>query len=68
MVKVINGVNEISAPLEGRTIREVGQMLAQPLNIDPSAQPTVNGTVVGCDHQLADGDELEFVKPAGTKG
>ncbi len=68
MNKIINGVNELSSNLTGRTAGEVRAMLAQALNIDPTAAAMVAGGKVGEDYVLADGDELEFVKSAGEKG
>jgi len=44
------------------------QKKAWPISIDPAAVPTVNGTQVDETYELRDGDELEFVKPSGTKG
>lgn len=68
MVKIINGVNEISATLEGRTVADARAMLAQALNIGTDAVSMVAGQQVADDYQLVEGDELEFVKPSGTKG
>jgi hypothetical protein len=66
--KVINGVNELQAELEGRTVAEVRGMLSQVLNIDAVAKPIVNGEQVEETYTLTSGDELEFVKASGTKG
>ncbi|MDP2709490.1 MAG: MoaD/ThiS family protein [bacterium] len=66
--KIINGVNQLSAELAGRTVNEVRGMLTQALNISPEANPVVNGSAVDANYALADGDELEFVKASGTKG
>jgi len=69
MVKVINGVNELSAELAGKTVNNVRGMLAQALNIDPAAVANINGQAQpDCNTVLSDGDELEFVKASGTKG
>ena len=68
MVNVVNGVNPLSAPLEGRTVAEIRGMLSQALNIAPDAQAMVAGAAADSGHVLTDGDELEFVKPSGTKG
>lgn len=67
-ITVNNGVNTLSADLAGRTVADVRGMLAQALNIDPQATSVVNGSAVDASYELADGDELEFVKAAGTKG
>lgn len=68
MVKVINGVNELASALDGRTVGEIRGLLAQALNIDPAAVPVLNGDTAADSTVLREGDELEFVKPAGTKG
>lgn len=68
MNRVINGVNELSAPLAGRTVADVRAMLAQALNIDPTAHAVANGDGVAEDYVLGEGDEVEFVKAAGEKG
>lgn len=68
MITVINGVNTLSAGLSGRSVADVRAMLAQALNIDPASKAVVGGEDVAESYQLADGDELEFVKASGTKG
>ena len=68
MSRIINGVNELSAPLGGKTVADVRAMLAQALNIDPAAKAVVDGANVGEDYELGDGESLEFVKAAGEKG
>jgi hypothetical protein len=65
---IINGVNTLQADLQGKKVEEVRAMLAQALNISPEATPEVNSQVVEPGYVLGDGDELEFVKPSGTKG
>lgn len=67
-MKIINGVNVLESDLSGRTVAEVRGMLSQALNIDPTAVATVNGESVRGEYVLQLGDELEFIKPAGTKG
>ncbi|OGG52464.1 hypothetical protein A3H16_04110 [Candidatus Kaiserbacteria bacterium RIFCSPLOWO2_12_FULL_53_8] len=68
MNKIVNGVNELTSALAGRSIRCVREMLAQALNIDPASRPVVDGGAVDEEHRLADGETLEFVKAAGEKG
>ncbi len=68
MNQITNGVNELNSDLAGRTVGQVRSMLSQVLNIDPAAVPMVDGEQVGEEYVLADGDDLEFVKAAGTKG
>lgn len=67
-VTIINGVNTITASLAGKTVAEVRAMLAQALNIDPASVAMVDGVAVEGAHILGDGQEVEFVKPSGTKG
>ena len=67
-VTIVNGVNSITASLAGKTVSEVRAMLAQALNIDPAAVAMVDGVAVEGTHILGDGQEVEFVKPSGTKG
>lgn len=66
--QIINGVNELSADLAGKTVNDVRAMLAQALNIAPEATPVVDGNQVDGNYVLENGDVLEFVKPSGTKG
>jgi len=66
--QIINGVNNLSADLAGKNVAEVRGMLAQALNIDQAAKPLVNGADADASYVLQSGDELEFVKPSGTKG
>ena len=68
MNKIINGVNTLTASLCGKSVAEVLGMLAQALNIDNVAVPTVNGSTVYPSYILQDGDELELVKASGEKG
>lgn len=67
-VTVENGVNHLSAELGDKTVGEIRSMLRQALNIDPRAAAYVNGNSADADTMVADGDEVEFVKAAGTKG
>ncbi|MFH1890697.1 MAG: hypothetical protein ABIJ91_04690 [Candidatus Kuenenbacteria bacterium] len=67
-ITVINGVNELTASLAGKSVGEIRGMLSQALNISPDAIPQVDGDQVGEDFVLGDSDTLEFVKPSGTKG
>ena len=68
MVTVLNGVNELNAEVDGKTVAVVRRQLAQPMNIDPAATARVNGEDVDSTYVLEDGDALEFVKASGTKG
>ena len=67
-VKVMYGVHTLEASLAGRTVQNVREALAQPLNISPEAVALVNGQEVDSDHVLGAGEFLEFVRYAGEKG
>ena len=68
MSSIINGVNTLQAPLQGKSVAEVRGMLSQALNIAADARPVVNGANTDESYILCEGDELEFVKAAGEKG
>lgn len=67
-VRVANGVNTLSAELSGRTVGQIRAMLSQALNIDPMAKTYVNGEEAGSEYGVDDGDRVEFIKAAGSKG
>jgi hypothetical protein len=52
----------------GRTVKEVGDLLREVLNIDKISTGLVNSRDVSPDTVLKQGDVLEFLKPAGRKG
>jgi hypothetical protein len=67
VIAVENGVNKLEAEMTGRTVGQDRKVIQQPLNIDPTALPVVNGQTVGEDYTLeADDHHLEFVK-AGAR-
>lgn len=69
MAKIVSGVNEITSnALNGRTVSDVRRTHSATLNIPTNATAFVDGEQVTNDYILEDGDELEFVRPAGTKG
>ena len=55
-------------PVAGKTVKDVGDFLREVLNVDRLSTGLVNGKEVGADYVLKDGDNLEFLKPAGKKG
>lgn len=67
-ITVENGVNLLTAELAGRTVAQVREMLRQPLNIDPTAHPAVNGQLVSEDYVLGDNHHLDFGRAGGRKG
>ena len=67
-VQVIYGVHSLEAGLAGRTVGNVREALAQPMNISPRAVALVNGQEVDATYVLSPGELLEFVRYAGEKG
>ena len=67
-VKVIAGVNDMSVSLDGQTISEVTDTVADILHLDGSETVKVNGSVVDAGAVIHDGDTVEFVKESGEKG
>lgn len=67
-VRVVHGANEGTFPIAGHTVGAVALRLRIVFNIPPSAIGLVNGHRVSSSHVLAEGDNLEFLKPSGRKG
>ena len=67
-VRVIYGVHSLEAGLAGRTVGNVREALAKPMNISPRAVALVNGQEVDATYVLTPGELLEFVRYAGEKG
>ena len=68
-VKVVHGANvQTFTSLNGRTVGTVRPVLRDVMNVTDQSSALVNGQPVNNDHALKDGDTLEFVKEAGTKG
>lgn len=70
MARIVCGPNELDNPrYDGKTIQDVKAELREVLNIPEGATVLLNGAASpGCATPLREGDELEFVKPAGEKG
>ncbi len=69
MVSVKHGVNEVSVDnLTGRTVNCARGEVQGLLNIATDTPAVVNGSRVNGDYVIRDGDRVEFVKAAGTKG
>jgi len=49
-------------------LKEVGDFIREVLNVDRLSTGLVNGKEVPGDYILKEGDNLEFLKPAGKKG
>jgi hypothetical protein len=67
-VRILYGIHALEVDVAGRTVAEIRQALAQPLNISPRAVAVVGGEVVAEGHLLQAGQQLEFVRLAGEKG
>jgi hypothetical protein len=62
------GASSGNFPVAGRTVKQVGEFLREILNVDRLSTGLVNGAEVDGDYVLKQGDNLEFLKPAGKKG
>lgn len=67
-IRVSSGASSGNFPVTGRTVAEVGEFLREVLNIEKMSPGLVNGKNVEGTYTLKNGDELEFLKPAGSKG
>lgn len=67
-IHVSCGATSGNFPVVGRTISSVGEFLREVLNVDKLSTGLVNGKEVSPDYVLKNGDNLEFIKPAGRKG
>jgi len=67
-IRVSCGANSGKFPVTGKTVGAVGEFLREVLNVDRLAEGIVNGDKVDGAYVLKDGDDLEFLKPAGRKG
>lgn len=67
-IHVSCGASSGSFPVQGKTVREVGEFLREVLNVDRLSTGLVNGKEVDAGYVLKSGDRLEFLKPAGRKG
>ena len=67
-IHVSCGASSGNFPVVGRSVKQVGEFLREVLNVDKLSTGLVNGKDVGGDYVLKQGDNLEFLKPAGKKG
>lgn len=67
-IHVSCGASSGNFPVVGRTVKQVGEFLREVLNVDRLSTGLVNGKEVDGDYVLKQGDNLEFLKPAGKKG
>ena len=68
MITCSSGVNSGEFPVVGRSVAEVADFLKEILNVSSMADGLVNGDKAAASYILQEGDTLEFVKPAGSKG
>lgn len=69
MIKIVCGANSQELEgVEGKTLAEVKTQLQEVLNIPSPVQSMLGGVTVDDDYALKEGDVVELVKPAGTKG
>lgn len=67
-VRVSCGASSGNFPVVGKSVKDVGQFLREVLNVSKLSTGLVNGKEVGPEYVIKDGDNLEFLKPAGKKG
>jgi hypothetical protein len=67
-IHVSCGASSGNFPVVGRTVKQVGEFLREVLNVDRLSTGLINGKEVNGDYVLKEGDNLEFLKPAGKKG
>lgn len=65
---VYSGVNKNTLNLAGKTASQAAATCSELMNVDEEAVMKINGTEVNGDYVIQDGDMIEFVKEAGTKG
>ena len=53
---------------QAMTVGELFDLLHSDLNIPQGVEARVNSNLVGPDHRLEAGDELEFIRASGEKG
>jgi len=62
------GATDGNFTVVGKTITESLESFGDILNADLKSTPLVNGDSVSRDYVLKEGDTVEFLKPAGSKG
>jgi len=67
-VAIAHGVNSLDLNVAGQTVDQVRGTVSQVLGLSGDEKIEVNGQTADGGRYLQDGDEVEFVKTAGTKG
>lgn len=69
LAQVSTGLYTEHLPVVGRTVLEIRRTFADRLDIDPSAQPVLDGQLVTDEStRVEPGQRLAFVRHAGEKG
>ena len=69
LVQVGTGLYSERLPVGGMTIEDVRETFADRLDIDPGAQPVIDGQLVTDEStRVQPGQQLAFVRHAGEKG
>jgi len=67
-IQVSCGASSGEFPVCGKTVGAIAEFLREVLNVDRLAEGMVNGDKVEPSYVMKEGDNLEFLKPAGQKG
>ena len=67
-VTVTWGFMQEQLDAQAMTVGELHSLLRSDLNIPQGVEARVNSDLVGPDHRLEAGDELEFIRASGEKG
>lgn len=66
--RISSGATSQQFDVAGYTIADVMTYMKEVLNVTKTSSPIVNGEEVKYDYKIKPGDNIEFVKPAGSKG
>ena len=67
-ISITHGVNSLDLDVAGKNVAEIRSSVSQILGLSGDEKAEVNGEKVDDNFYVSDGDEVEFVKEAGTKG
>jgi hypothetical protein len=65
LVQVISGIYSISLPIVGMSVGEARRRIKEMMWIHSDSVPVIDGSRVGDDTVLREGQVLAFVRPAG---
>lgn len=68
MIRVSSGAAHGNFDVVGKSVGQVSELLREVLNVDKMSTGIVNGAEKPSNYVLKEGDNLEFLKPAGNKG